>query len=54
MTGPHVAWRNRVDRYRVVYQIRGTVALVYVVGVAKRDEVYRQRETLRDRLRPRE
>ncbi len=52
MTGPHVAWRIRVGRYRVVYQIQGNVALVYIVRVAKRGEVYRQPETLRGRLRP--
>ena len=54
MTGPHVAWRIRVGRYHVVYQIHGNVALVFVVRVAKRDEVYRQPETLRGRLRPSE
>ena len=54
MTGPHVAWRIRVGRYRVVYQIHGNVAIVFIVRVAKRDEVYRQPETLRGRLRPSE
>ena len=52
MTGPHDAWRIRVGRYRVVYQIHGTVALVFVVRVGKRDEIYRRREALRERLRP--
>lgn len=52
MTGPHVAWRIRVGRYRVVYQIRGNVALVFIVRVAKRADVYRHPETLHGRLRP--
>jgi mRNA interferase RelE/StbE len=45
-------WRIRVGRYRVVYQIQGSVAVVAIVRVAKRDEVYRQSQTLRERLRP--
>ena len=40
-----------MGQYRVVYQIQGAVALVLIVRVAKRDEVYRQRETLRNRIR---
>ncbi len=54
MSGPHDAWRIRVGRYRVVYQIHGNVALVFIVRVAKRDEVYRHPKTLRGRLRPSE
>ena len=54
MTGPHVAWRIRVGRYRVVYQIHGNIALVFIVRVAKRDDVYRHPETLQGRLRPSE
>lgn len=54
MTGPHVAWRIRVGRYRVVYQIQGNVALVYIVRVAKRADVYRRPETLHGRMRPSE
>ncbi len=52
MTGPHVAWRIRVGRYRVVYQIQGNAAIVFIVRVAKRGDVYRQAETLYGRLRP--
>ena len=51
MSGPHDAWRIRVGRYRVVYQIHGNVALIFIVRVAKRDEVYRHGRTLRERLR---
>lgn len=54
MTGPHAAWRIRVGRYRVVYQIQGNVAIVFIVRVAKRDVVYRKLETLQGRLRPSE
>ncbi len=50
MTGPHVAWRIRVGRYRVVYQIQGNVPVVYIVRVAKRADVYRHPETLHGRL----
>ena len=54
MIGPHVAWRIRVGRYRVVYQIQGNVTLVYIVRVAKRADAYRQPDALRGRLRPSE
>lgn len=54
MTGLHVAWRIRVGRYRVVYQIHGNVALVFIVRVAKREDVSRQPETLHGHLRPSE
>lgn len=44
-------WRIRAGRYRVVYQIQGRVAVVVIVRVAKREDVYRQSRTLRERLR---
>jgi mRNA interferase RelE/StbE len=36
-------WRIRVGDYRVLYQIRGDVLLVFVVKVGHRREVYRGR-----------
>ena len=44
-------WRIRAGRYRVVYQIQGRVAVVVIVRVARRDDVYRQSQTLRERVR---
>lgn len=36
-------WRIRVGDYRLLYQIRGDVLVVFVVKVGHRREVYRRR-----------
>ena len=51
LSGVPDLWRIRAGRYRVVYQIQGRVAVIVIVRVAKRDDVYRQGQTLRQRLR---
>lgn len=41
LVGPHNDWRVRFGRYRIVYQIDDTDAVVSIFVVAKRSDAYR-------------